>query len=55
MKKKRNPDILISMDERLTRVETDIDWIKKKINCIDKKIWWLLTTIIIALITLLIR
>jgi len=33
--------------ERLARVETDISWIKKKLDNIDKRTWEILAVIII--------
>jgi len=49
-KKKGNPELIIELNERVTRLETDISWIKEKISCLDRKVWYILTGIIISIL-----
>lgn len=52
-RKRRNnpdPDFIIDLTAKVSRLETDICWIKKKLATLDKRIWYILSGIIITIL-----
>jgi len=44
MSKKDNPDKLA---ERVAALEVHMDWVRKKLDIIDKRLWWVLGTVVV--------
>jgi len=44
MPHKDNPDKLV---ERVVALETDMKWIKKKLDTIDRRTWWTLGSVVV--------
>jgi len=49
MAKKRNdPDLLNDLHERVARLEADLKWVKKLVEKLDNRTWYILAGIIIS-------
>ena len=43
-KSRRNPTSHLA--ERVTALETDMKWVKKKLETIDRRTWWILGSVV---------
>jgi len=50
VRKKNDPPLLFEFNERITRLETDMTWVKDKLKCLDKRLWYILTGIVISIL-----
>jgi len=48
MSKRRTEDpLMIELRERLARVETHVEWMRKKLESIDNRSWWILGSVVV--------
>jgi len=45
-KEREGDDPLADLRERIASVETNVDWIKKKLDTIDRRTWWILGSVV---------
>jgi hypothetical protein len=50
MKKKDPVLVLNGIEERVTRLETNVSWIIKSLEKLDKRLWYIVTAIIINIL-----
>ena len=55
-KRKNNPNIFVEISELKTAfkvLSVDISWIKKELNELKSKVWWIITLIVGTLLTVI--
>lgn len=50
MKKKDPVLVLNGIEERVTRLETNVSWIIKSLEKLDRRLWYIVTAIIINIL-----
>jgi len=45
-KKKGDDDPLTDLRERIATLETHMEWVKKKLESIDNRSWWILGSVV---------
>jgi hypothetical protein len=54
--KKPKKDPMLNLNERITALEVNVQWLKEKVEKIDSRVWYILVSVILGiLITILTR
>jgi len=48
--KNDDPPSIELLAERVTALEVDVKWIREHLRCLDKKLWYILTGVIISIL-----
>lgn len=46
-RKKGDDPTMVELRERLARVETHLEWVKKKLESVDQRSWWILGSVVV--------